>query len=165
MEPFLQVYYFWFGLEMVNEMLRIHRTLKYPSNDKGQGTIADRSFLFSSWMEIFIMQSLLLTRLLWWPQSILSGQSALTCVKRFQELLLKFRAGKMVMEGSRVHADPRKGLVRIVRVRFLWSSSFDVKIELFASYHIGKSLHCLQFWAYFYLKQHYFNEVKSSMCP
>ncbi|KAL3688501.1 hypothetical protein R1sor_014810 [Riccia sorocarpa] len=32
-----------------------------------------------------------------------------------QEILLEFRAGKMHMEGSRVHADPRKGLVRIIR--------------------------------------------------
>lgn len=33
-----------------------------------------------------------------------------------QEVLLEFRAGKMHMEGTRVVADPRKGLVRIGRV-------------------------------------------------
>ncbi|KAL2630645.1 hypothetical protein R1flu_015331 [Riccia fluitans] len=42
-----------------------------------------------------------------------------------QEILLEFRAGKMHLDGSRVHADPRKGIVRIIRaddslVHFQW---------------------------------------------
>lgn len=36
-----------------------------------------------------------------------------------QEVLLEFRAGKMLLDGTRVRADPRKGLVRITRVRFI----------------------------------------------
>lgn len=33
-----------------------------------------------------------------------------------QEVLLEFRAGKMLMDGTRVLPDSRKGLVRIGRV-------------------------------------------------
>lgn len=34
----------------------------------------------------------------------------------WQEIMLEFRAGKMVLEGKRVVPDTRKGLVRIARV-------------------------------------------------
>lgn len=34
-----------------------------------------------------------------------------------QEIMLEFRAGKMVSEGTRVTPDARKGLVRIARVQ------------------------------------------------
>ena len=37
-------------------------------------------------------------------------------MRLWQEVMLEFRAGKMHMEGKRVVADPRKGLVRIGRV-------------------------------------------------
>ncbi|KAG6556332.1 hypothetical protein Mapa_002275 [Marchantia paleacea] len=46
-------------------------------------------------------------------------------VTKTKEILLEFRAGKMHLDNSRVHSDPRKGLVRIVRaddslVHFQW---------------------------------------------
>lgn len=34
----------------------------------------------------------------------------------FQEIMLEFRAGKMVLHGTRVIPDTRKGLIRIGRV-------------------------------------------------
>ncbi|CAM6082686.1 unnamed protein product [Calypogeia fissa] len=50
------------------------------------------------------------------------------------DLLLEFRAGKMLLDGTRVHADPRKGLVRVIRsddslVHFQWVDTVVNAIE------------------------------------
>ncbi|KAJ7532481.1 hypothetical protein O6H91_13G005400 [Diphasiastrum complanatum] len=44
---------------------------------------------------------------------------------RVTEVLLEFRAGKMMLQGAHVHADPRKGLLRVVKgdeglIHFQW---------------------------------------------
>jgi hypothetical protein len=39
-------------------------------------------------------------------------------IVHWQETLLEFRAGKMLLEGKRVVPDARKGLIRIARVCF-----------------------------------------------
>ncbi|KAJ8770275.1 hypothetical protein K2173_012745 [Erythroxylum novogranatense] len=53
------------------------------------------------------------------------GSSSTETLPSMQEIMLEFRAGKMVFEGKRVIPDTRKGLVRIGRgeeglVHFLW---------------------------------------------
>ncbi|CAN6547593.1 unnamed protein product [Malus baccata var. baccata] len=53
------------------------------------------------------------------------GSSSTAAVPQMQEIMLEFRAGKMVFEGKKVAPDTRKGLVRISRgdeglVHFQW---------------------------------------------
>ncbi|XP_068326937.1 26S proteasome regulatory subunit RPN13 isoform X1 [Pyrus communis] len=53
------------------------------------------------------------------------GSSSTAAVPQMQEIMLEFRAGKMVFEGKKVAPDTRKGLVRIARgdeglVHFQW---------------------------------------------
>nr|GME04654.1 26S proteasome regulatory subunit RPN13 [Ipomoea batatas] len=54
-------------------------------------------------------------RLNLWADILLIDSSSMDALPQLQEVLLEFRAGKMLMEGKRVVPNSRKGLVRIAR--------------------------------------------------